>query len=169
MWQIISNISAIVTCITFLLYLIGRVLVVIKNKRIFFEKLSVIPLDSKIDIDDEDNSLIIDKVGCEFTLQSEYGINNLDIYKVDYNINEDGTLQLVSKTLKKSYKNLNKDTLFIRCDLGETVPTTHFEIRRSDYTIISFDIMISGKTGRIITYDSKQKLTIKGFLHHLCV
>ena len=169
MWQIISNISSIVTCLAFLLYLAGHAWVVIKNKHTLYEKLSVIPFDSKFDIWDEDNVLILDTNGTEFTLQSDYGIDNLDIYKVEYNINPDGTLQLVSKTLKSSYKNLKKDKLYVRCNLGEILPTTHFEIRRSDYTTISFDLVESGKNGHIIASNLKSKLAFKGFLFHLCV
>ena len=38
MWSIISNISSIVTCIAFLLYLAGHIWIVIKNKDNIYEK-----------------------------------------------------------------------------------------------------------------------------------
>ena len=47
MWGIISNISAIVTCVTFILYLAGHIWVVVKNKYTLYEKLTVLPYDSK--------------------------------------------------------------------------------------------------------------------------
>ena len=52
--------------------------------------------------------------------------------------------------------------------LGEIIPTTQIEIKRSDYTIITFDIYESGKNGHLITSNYKFKLTFKGVLYHLC-
>lgn len=169
MWGIISNISAIVTCVTFILYLAGHIWVVVKNKYTLYEKLTVLPYDSKIDIEEEDNTVIVDDNGCEFVLESEYGISNINIYKVDYDINSDGTLKLTSRKQKSSFSNLNQEKLFIRCDLGEIIPTTQFEIKRSDYVMITFDIYESGRNGQIITCNYKYKMTFKSFLYHLCV
>ena len=97
MWSIISNISSIVTCIAFLLYLAGHIWIVIKNKDNIYEKFSVIPYDSNIDIENEDNVLIVDSVGCEFSIESNYGINSVNIYKINSNIKEDVTLKVISK------------------------------------------------------------------------
>lgn len=169
MWTIISNVSSIVTCVAFLLYLAGHIWVVVKNKHTLYEKLTVLPYDSKIDIEEEDNTLIVDDNGCEFVLESEYGISNINIYKVDYDIGSDGTLKLTSRKQKSSFSNLKQEKLFIRCDLGEFIPTTQFEIKRSDYAIITFDIYESGKNGHIIVCNYKYKMTLKSFLYHLCV
>lgn len=169
MWQVISNISSIVTCFLFLLYLVGHTWVVLKNRRTIYEKFTIIPYESKIDIEEEDNILVIDDCGEEFTLESNYGINKIRIYKVDYDIAKNGTLVLNSKSLKATFNNLNKEKLYIRCDLGETIPTTQFEIKRSDYTIITFDLCVSGKSGHILTCNYKFKITLKSFLYHLCV
>lgn len=169
MWQVISNISSIVTCIAFILYLAGHIWAVLKNKYTIYEKFTVIPYNSDIDIEDEDNTLIVDDNGCEFSIESEYGITNINIYKVDYAINNDGTLCLNNRKLISSFNHLRKEKLFIRCDLGEVIPTTQLEIKRSDYTVITFDLYESGKNGHIITCNYKYKLTFKGFLYHLCV
>lgn len=117
MWDIISNISSIITCVAFLLYLAGHIWVVVKNKHTLYEKLTVLPYDSKKYIEAEDNFLVVDTNGCEFTLQSDYGIISLKVYKVDNYINEDGTFNPTSKKLKGSFKNLKKDKLYIRCEL----------------------------------------------------
>lgn len=169
MWQIISNISSIVTCVAFILYLIGHIWVVLKNRYTIYEKFTVISYDSGIDIEDEDNTLIVDDNGCEFSIESEYGINEIKIYKVDYDINSDGTLRSNSRKLKSTFSNLKKERLYIRCDLGECILTTQFEIKRSDYAIITFDLYESGKNGQIITCNYKYKMTLKSFLYHLCV
>ncbi len=147
----------------------GHIWVVVKNRYTIYEKLSLIPFDNTTDIEDEDNVLIIDNTGCEFSLESDYGISKIKIYKVDYSIQSDGKLNANSKTLKATFNNLKTDKLFIRCDLGECLPTTQFEIRRADYTKITFDLYESGKNGHIITCNYRYKLTFKGLLYHLCV
>ena len=168
-WDIISNISSIVTCVAFLLYIAGHIWVIIKNKNTIYEKLTVLPYDSKIEIEDEDNFLIVDTNGCEFTIQSDYGINSLKVYKVAYRYSEDDKLEQISKEFKDSFDNLNKEKLYIRCDLGECFPSTQFEITRADYTTITFDLVESGKNGHIIVCNPKVKLTLKGLIYHLCV
>lgn len=45
---------------------------------------------------------------------------------VDYDINSDGTLKLTSRKQKSSFSNLKEEKLFMRCDLGEFIPTTQF-------------------------------------------
>lgn len=165
MWGTISNISAIVTCLTFLLYLSGRIWVVYKNRYTLYEEFDVIPYDSNVDIENEDNALIVDSEGCEFTIKSDYGIETIKIYKLNY---DSGMNRITSKDLVNSFNNLNRAKLFVRCDLGEIFPTTQIEIKRSDYTIITFDIYESGKNGHLITGNYKFKLTFKGMLYHLC-
>ena len=156
MWGTISNISAIVTCLTFLLYLSGRIWAVYKNRYTFYEEFDVIPYDSNVDIENEDNVLIVDSEGCEFTIKSNLGIDTIKIYKLNY---DSGMNKITSRDLVDSFDNLSRAKLFVRCDLGEIFPTTQIEIKRSDYTIITFDIYESGKNGHLITDNYKFKLT----------
>lgn len=168
-WTTISAISSVVTCLAFILYLVGHIWVIIKNKNSVYEEFSPIPFDSKTSIEDEDNVLIVDDQGSEFSLKSDYGIKKIKIYKVVYDIQDNGELIAKSKSLKTTFDNLNTDKLFIRCDLGEYIPTTQFEIRRTDYTKITFDIYESGKNGHIITDRYTHKLTLMSILYYLCV
>ena len=115
------------------------------------------------------NVLIVDDIGCEFILESEYGINNVYIYKMEYIINDDGEINFGSRKLNSKFSNLKKDKLFIRCDLGECIKTTQFEIERSDYAVITFDIYESGENGHIIVDNYKFKMPLKSILYHLCV
>ena len=75
----------------------------------------------------------------------------------------------ISKKLKAAYRDLGTNTLFIKCDLGEVFPITQFEIERSDYINITFDVVASGKNGHIVACNYKNKLTLKGLIFHLCV
>ena len=78
-------------------------------------------------------------------------------------------LKVISKHLVETFKDLKTDKLFIRCDLGEVVQTTQIEIKRSDYTVITFDIYESGKNGHVVTENYKYRLTFRGLLYHLCI
>lgn len=170
MWQIISNISSIITCALFILYVIGHIWKVFVTKNTKYEKFKVIPFNSDFDIDDNDNVVIIDNIGDEFSISSHYGIRNIEIYKVTYEISDNGSLSLISKELKSIYKDLNiNDTLYIRCDLGECVPTTQIAIERMDYTKVTFELYSSGKTGNILVTNYNFKMTVRSFIYYLCV
>ena len=161
MWQIISNISSIVTCTLFVLYVIGHIWKVIVTKNTRYEKFKVVPYNSDFDIDD---------IGEEFSISSTYGIRNIEIYKVNYELSDNGSGSLISKELKSTYKGLNiNDTLYVRCDLGECVPTTQITIERMDYTKVTFELYSSGKTGSILVSNYNFKMTIRSLIYYLCI
>ena len=172
MWQTISNISAIVTCFLFILYIVGHIWKVIVTRQTKYEKFEV----QRFENDDEyDNVLILDEVGATFSLSSVYGIRNIKIYNVEYNYDDNGNIFLKSKELRTTYENLNvNEELYIKCNLGEFVPIVQFEIERADYTKVTFDLIENGKTGNILTGNiiSKNygfKMTFKSFLYYLCI
>lgn len=170
MWQIISNISSIITCTLFILYVIGHIWKVFVTKNTRYEKFKVIPFNSDFDIDANDNVVIIDDIGDEFSISSPYGIRNIEIYKVTYEISDNGSLSLISKELKYTYRDLNiNDTLYIRCNLGECVSTTQITIERMDYTKVTFELYSSGKTGNILVSNYNFKMTVRSFIYYLCV
>ena len=166
MWNIISNVSSIVTCTLFILYIIGHIWKIIVTKNTRYEKFKVLPFDSDNNIENEDNVIIIDDIGPEFCISSPYGIRTIEIYKVIYDNN---VSSIVSKDLKASHKDLNvNDTLYVRCDLGEVVPTTQITIERMDYTKVTFEIYLSGKNGNIIVDKYKFQMTIQSLIYYLC-
>lgn len=170
MWQIVSNISSIVTCILFVLYVIGHIWKVFVTKNTRYEIFKVLPYNSDFDIDDNDNVVIIDDIGEEFSISSTYGIRNIEIFKINYEFGDNGSISLISKELKSTCKDINiNDTLYVRCDLGECVPTTQITIERMDYTKVTFELNSSGKTGNIIASNYNFKMTIRSLIYYLCV
>lgn len=168
MWHIISNISSIVTCTLFVFYIIGHIWKVLVTKNTRYEKFKILPYNSNSNIDD--NVVIIDDVGEEFSISSIYGIRNIEVYKVAYELNDSGSTSLVFKELKSTYKNLNiNDTLYVRCDLGECIPTTQITIERMDYTKVTFELYSSGKTGNILVSNYNFKMTIQSLIYYLCI
>ncbi len=169
MWQIISNISSIVTCVLFVLYIAGRVFRVLKTKKDKYEKFKTAEYEDKDFCKNEDELIVLDQIGSEFSISSSYGIRNISIYKVqcDY---QRGRYVNTSKVLQIKLSDLNVgDTLFIKSDLGEIAPTTQIEIERSDFTKVIFYLYRSGENGKVITSDYKFKMTIKSFIYYLCV
>lgn len=168
--QWLLNLSSIVTLFLFVLYVIGHIWKVAISKYEKFEKFEVNSFDDNKNEDDYDNVIRVDDVGQEFILSSSYGIRKVDIYNVVYDLQNDGTTKMISKRLVSTYKNLNiNEELFVRCDLGEMIPKIHFEIRRTDYAKVSFDIYSSGKNGHILTTNYKFKMTLKGWIYYLCI
>ncbi|MEG0362125.1 MAG: hypothetical protein RR602_10875 [Longicatena sp.] len=170
MWQLISNIASIATCVLFILYILGQIWKVLVTKATKYEKFNFIPFDDEEDIEQNDNFIKINDTGTKFSLSSTNGIRCVKIYKVKNVIDDKGILIQQAKTLVSTYKNLGvNETLYIQCDLGETVPTTQVEVRRIDFTKITFEIYSSGINGHILTSNYQFNLTFRGFLYYLCV
>ncbi len=175
MWQTISNVSAVVTCFLFILYIIGHIWKVIITRQTRFEKFQIQRFESEDEMAEHDKVLILDRVGEVFSLSSEYGIRNVTVYHVEYDFDNEGKPYLKSKRVKDTYGKLGvNEQLFIRCNLGEVMSIIQFEIERADYTKVTFDVTTSGKTGNIIINNILDKnykfqMTFKSFLYYLCV
>lgn len=167
MWQIISNISSIITCFLFLVFIFGRIWKISVTNFIKYENFKVIPYSSDINIEEEDDFIKVDDYGDKFYITSQYGIRNIKIFKVSYKINNDGSLTLVSREEKSHYGELNvNDKLYIQCNLGESTPNTQIEIERVDYVKVTFEIVSSGKNGNILINKYHAKTTLKSILYY---
>lgn len=170
MWSIVANISSIVTCFLFVLYIIGHIWKAVVTRHTKYEKFEIQELTKNEDIEEYDNAILLDNIGELFTLSSSYGIRNIKVYKVLCEIRNDGEYKLLSKDLKAVYSDLNiNEILYIKCDLGEVMPRIQLEIERADYTKVTCFLGTSGKTGHIVAYDYSFKVTFKSFLYYLCI
>lgn len=77
-----------------------------KNRYTLYEEFDVIPYNSNVDIENEDNVLIVDSKGCEFTIKSNFGIKAIKIYKLNYDSDMN---KIISRDLVNSFDNLNRD------------------------------------------------------------
>lgn len=170
MWSIVSNISSIVTCILFILYIVGHIWKIYVTKNLRYEKFLRTESDKGYGIDAYDNSHSIDDEGEEFSISSAYGIRSIKFYKVNYKFDSNNSLYLVSKKLVYTYKNLNiNESLYVRCDLGELIPSVQICIERMDYVKATFELCSSGKTGNINVIKSKYKMTLRSLIYYLCI
>lgn len=170
MWNVVSNISSIVTCILFILYIVGRIWKIFATKNLKYEKFIRTDTNTKFGINAYDNVVSIDDEGEEFSISSSYGIRYIKFYKLSYKTSNNNLSNLVSKKLVYIYKDLNiNDLLYVRCDLGECVPSIQISIERMDYVKVTFELYSSGRTGNILVRTYKYKMTIRSWIYYLCV
>lgn len=170
MLDTISDIASVITCILFVFYIAGHIWRVIVSKKTRYEKFEIVPCASEADLEDKDNVLLLDETGTAFSISSAYGVRRIQFYKVSYELHNDGSLVLLSKELEAAYDDLQtSEALYVRCDLGECVPTTQVEVERMDYTKVTFEIGVSGKNGHIITTNYTFRMTLRGLLYYLCM
>ena len=167
MWQIISNISAIFTCIMFIAYIIGHIWTIYIQKEAIFEKIDFENFDNEVvDIDYIDftnNS----ESGQIFSISSPLGIRRISIYSVERD--ENSKLEFKRGKLLKSIKNISQNKkAYFKTELFDCSPSLYIEIQRADYIITSYAITDSGRDGSLVQLDYKSKMTLKSWLYYLC-
>ena len=167
MWQVISNIASIATCILFVFYLIGHYWKSINKSNMMYEQFRMIKIDDDDFEKEYDNELIIDEIGEMFLISTSFGIRGLKVIRLIYN---DGCKEFIEKKQVARFGKLNPlEQLFIQCDLGEVLPTTEIVMERPDYVRATFLIRSSGKTGNIVVQKAEYKRTIVSFFYYLFV
>lgn len=167
MWETISNVSGLITCILFIAYIIGHIWTIFIQKEAIFEKINFENFDDEyIDIDYIDftnNS----EYGQIFSISSPLGINRVSIYSVERDENNELEFKM-GKLLKTISHIAQNDKLYIKTELFDCFPSLYIEIQRADYIITSYAITDSGRDGSLIQLDYKVKMTLKSWLYYLC-
>lgn len=184
MWQKVSEISSLITCVLFITYLVGRIWRIWESKCTQSEDIKFLPINQYDDYpfdegdeyaldeyDDESGNVIYaDKEGEVFSISSRLGIRKIEIYDINNKLVEDGQLIPWSKKILKS-KQKFKDyfkPVYIRCNLGELYPVSLFVIQRLDYSIITFELFQSNRNGMPVKENCKCKATFRTILYYLC-
>ncbi|MBU3133405.1 hypothetical protein KPL40_13180 [Clostridium gasigenes] len=165
MFQVISNLSSLVTLFLFLLYIIGRIWTINKNKKLSFE-------DFKLDYSVNDNldrrnqyELSGDEL---ITIKSSQGLNWIEVYEVYFD-NKKNEVGLKSKKPVISHKLLNiNEEMYIKTYVPCGIPCYRIIYQRFDYIVESFDIGMDGKYGGLYKNNFSRKLTLKSYLYYLC-
>ena len=144
--QTISNISSIITAVTFIVYLVGRLIRISFSKYNTHEKFTVHEREKTgRDIDEETNFLEITSVGDEFIFEAENDVRRITFFRCEL---EDNFSKIKTKDKIGEWSHLGaRDRLYVRFDLGEFLPSFRVEIERLDYTRVSFNLNASGKMG----------------------
>lgn len=162
MMQTISNISSIITAVTFIIYLIGRFIRISFSKYDTHERFTVYKREKYgRDIDEETNFLEITSVGDEFIVEAENDVRKIAFFRCDF---EDDFSKIKTKDKIGEWSHLGaRDRLYVRCDLGEFLPSFRVEIERLDFTRVSFNLNASGKNGDLVAYNYKYTTGINYF------
>lgn len=165
MMQTISNISSIITAVTFFAYLIGRFIRIGFSKYNTHERFTVYKREkSGRDIDEETNFLEITSVGDEFIVEAENDVRKIAFFRCNFE-NDFGKIKSMDKIGEWGHLGAH-DKLYVRCDLGEFLPFIRVEIERLDFTKVSFNLNTSGKNGDLISYNYKYTTGIKSILYY---
>ena len=165
MLQVISNISSIITAVTFIVYLVGRLIHISFSKYNTHEKFTVYEREKTgRDIDEETNFLEITSVGDEFIVEAQNDVRKIAFFRCEL---EDNFRKIKSMDKIGEWGHLGAhEKLYVRCDLGEFLPFIRIEIERLDFTRVSFNINASEKNGDLVAYNYKYTTGIKGFLYY---
>lgn len=165
MLQVISNISSIITAVTFIVYLVGRFIRISFSKYNTHERFTVYERQKTgRDIEEETNYLEISAIGDEFIFEAENDVRRITFFRCEL---EDNFIKIKSMDKIGEWGHLSAhEKLYIRCDLGEFLPFIRIEIERLDFTRVSFNLNASGKNGDLVAYNYKYTTGIKGVLYY---
>lgn len=163
-WPLISNISAIVTCTAFILYLIGHIWSIHISKNKIFEKFEFIN-------EDIDNVECIDfgeeEYGQIFSVSSPEGMKNVKIFEAEQK--NDNNFEIVKGKLLKEIKNIKPNQkIYIRAYFTDISSNIYLEIERTDYIKTSFLVADSGKDGSFQQVNYNSRMTFMSWLYYLC-
>lgn len=163
--QTISNISSIITAVTFIVYLVGRFIRISFSKYNTHEMFTVYERDKTgRDIEEETNFLEITSVRDELIVEAENDVRRITFFRCDL---EDDFSKIKSQDKIGEWGHLcAHEKLYVRCDLGEFLPYIRIEIERLDFTKVSFNLNASGKNGDLVAYNYKYTTGIKGVLYY---
>ena len=143
----LGNIASIATLILFVIYFIGRIISIIIENKIIYEKIDIY-IDEK---DIPSNLKIVDEYSCQYKDEiliitpHEKSYNWLAIYECKYNekINK---LKKV-KELERFEKIMNDTSIRIDTIISCGIPTYMIEFERSDYIKGTLILQFNGKSG----------------------
>lgn len=165
MLQIISNISSIITAVTFIFYLVGRFIRISFSKYNTHERFTVYERQKTgRDIEEETNYLEISATGEEFIFEAENDVRRITFFRCELEDNS-SKIKSMDKIGECGHFSAH-EKLYIRCDLGEFLPFIRIEIERLDFTKVSFNLNTNGKNGDLVAYDYKYTTGIKGALYY---
>ena len=166
MWQMISNISAVVTCFLFVLYIIGHVWKISNSKHLLYEKFQIEQLaeeeihmlDNLVELDEEEGEI--------FSICSPNGMKNISVYEATYDGNKN---RFVKGKLLHSLQNINVDEkVYFRTAIPCGIPNKYIELEKCDYVKIKFAVAQSGKNGEFIKSNHECKMTLKSWIYYMC-
>ena len=166
MIELISYASAIATLILFILYFVGRIWVINKNKKLLFENFSIEYITEEDKVERKNQ---YDLGGLELiTISSTQGLNWIKVYKVEFD-SKSNKMVIKNKEPLIYHNLLNvNENLYIKDTIPCGMPIYRIEYERFDYIQGKFEVGFDGEYGGLSKIDFKIKLTIKSYLYYIC-
>lgn len=165
MIQIISAISSIATLILFILYFIGRIWAINKNKKMLYEEFTLDYLSETSGIKKNEYDLGGNDL---LTISSAQGLNWIKLYEVEY-CDKKNKFKCISKEPVINHKLLSvNEKMYIKTLVPCGIPRYMIKFERTDYIVGRFYIGFNGKYGGLSMVDYKSKPTLKGYLYYIC-
>ena len=167
--QLVSNLASILTCITFMLYIIGKMIAISNCKYKILEEYEFCKdddIDSRYLIDTAPDS----KYKTILKIKSKHGIKKIKVYGIDRTdwVSEDG-YPFRKGDLIGELKNIREDSAaYVGVELYDIGSTAYVEITRGDSVINSFIIADSGRDGSFVASHRKSKMTVGSWIYYLC-
>lgn len=165
MFQVVSNISSVITLFLFIIYIIGRIWAINKSKKICYEEIKLeyikeCNIEGKKIYDLGGNSLI--------KIISEQGISWIKIYKLSYDEKNNKLIWDNKKTVLDNTFNPVDKEIYLKINVPCGIPTYRIEYERFDYIKDSFNISLNNEYGGIYKSDFKRKVSLKGYMYFFC-
>lgn len=166
LWNIITNMSTIITCILFFAYIIGHIWKIKISKKLLYEKFQMEYL-SDDEIESLDRFIDLDsKYGEIFSISSPNGINTICFYEINYNENN-GKIEK-GKLIKKINDIDVNEKVYVRDIIPEGIPKLYIALEKTDYIKIEFAVSTNGKNNEFVKTDYKCKMSLKSWIYYLC-
>ena len=165
-----SSYANFCTLFLFLLFVIGKIWILQRNKNLYKEKLNYLI----VDVEEEfDRQFLLGEMET-IEISSPDGIYDINVYEIK-KWNKNYTKIKNKKLIDKKYEDniqhplkLNKDEkVYIRIDLPEGPPVYQVEIIKYDYSKITIALSSNGKVGGLVN-NAKTKRGLRSYLYYLC-
>lgn len=164
MWETISNVSGLITCILFIAYIIGHIWTIYISKNAIFEKFE---FENITDDDDIDYIDLGGEYGSIFSISSPNGIREVKIFGVD--LDENSEEFFIKGDFIKKIENIKpNEKLYIKAQFMDFSSNIYLEVQRTDYIKFCFIVADSGRDGSFVQKNLKIKMPFKSWLYYLC-
>ena len=167
MWESISNVSGLITCILFIAYIIGHIWAIHISRNEIIEDITFERVDELENIEDLDIIDLAGENGKIFSIVSPKGIRNLKVFGVELDKNSKDIF--VKGDFIKELNDIKaKEKVYFKGEFLWYPSNIYIEFERIDYIKVSLIVGESGKDGSATCWGYKTKMGFKSWLYYLC-
>lgn len=161
---ILSDVASIATLILFIIYFVGRIITIMKQRDIYYDQLEILLADdNKYDHHFVEEFHLDDDPYNNFVITSAQGIWGLKIYQYQL----DDNYQVLGKSMVATYPFLNiNHRVAIYLTVPELIPRYCVEYTTADFKRVTFDLKDNMKSS-VLSEIARPKHTWRSVLYYL--